>query len=190
LIRVLIADDDPLVREGLRAIAELEGDIKVVGEAADGKQAVESSRELVLDVILMDIRMPAMDGIEATRRILASAPAPRIIMLTTFDRNEYVYESLKAGASGFLLKDVRRGQLVQAIREVMKGDALLAPSITRRLVEEYCYAPSGQLGSPEGTGRSDCPRGRGARTGRSRVYERGNRRVPFSRRNHGQDPCR
>ena len=148
MIRVLIADDDPLVRDGLKAIAELEGDIQVVGEAVDGQQAVRQARELVPDVILMDVRMPGIDGIEATRRILASPPSPKVIVLTTFDRNEYVYEALKAGASGFLLKDVRRGQLVDAIREVHNGDTLLAPSITRRLVEEFCRAPSAQLGAP------------------------------------------
>lgn len=142
MIRVLLADDDPLVRDGLRAIAELEGDIRVVGEAADGAEAVIRTRQLVPDVVLMDIRMPRLDGIEATRRILATPPAPRVIVLTTFDRNEYVYQALKAGASGFLLKDVRRGELVRAIRDVMSGDTLLAPPITRRLVEQFCRTDS------------------------------------------------
>ena len=147
MIRVLIADDDAEVRNGLKAIAELDGDITVVGQAADGVEAIARTRQLVPDVVLMDVRMPRLDGIEATRRILSTPPAPRVIVLTTFDRNQYVYEAMKAGASGFLLKDVRRGQLVRAIRDVVTGDTLLAPAITRRLVAEYCNAPTSDLGT-------------------------------------------
>ncbi len=146
MIRVLVADDEALVRDGLRAISELEADIEVVGEAANGEEAVASARALNPDVILMDVRMPGVDGIEATRRILADAHPPRIIVLTTFDRNEYVYQAMKAGASGFLLKDVRRGQLTDAIRAVTRGDTLIAPTITRRLIEEFCSAPSPAAG--------------------------------------------
>ena len=146
MIRVLVVDDETLVREGLCAIAELASDIEVVGEAADGREAVAQSRVLKPDVVLMDVRMPDMDGIEATRRILTGPQPPRVIVLTTFDRNEYVYEAMRAGASGFLLKDVRRGQLAEAVRAVMKGDTLIAPAITRRLIEEFCRTPGRGIG--------------------------------------------
>jgi DNA-binding NarL/FixJ family response regulator len=141
-IRVLIADDEAIVRDGLRAIVELEPDLEVVAEAADGTEAVESARALSPDVALVDIRMPNVDGLEATRRLVALPVPPRVLVLTTFDHNEYVYEAMKAGASGFLLKDVRRGQLTDAIRKVVDGDTLVAPAITRRLIEEFCRRPS------------------------------------------------
>jgi len=150
VIRILIADDQALVRDGLRAIAELEDDIEVVGEASDGAEAVAASRRLNPDVVLMDVRMPGLDGIEAARRLLSDSDPPRVLMLTTFDRNEYVYEAMKAGASGFLLKDVRRDQLAGAIRTVAAGDALISPSITRRLIEQFCSRPS-PAGMPEET---------------------------------------
>src|SRR6202162_3943221 len=140
-IRVLIADDDAIVRDGLRAIVELEDDLEVIAEAADGAEAVELGRTLGPEVVLVDIRMPPVDGLEATRRLLALPDPPRVLVLTTFDRNEYVYEAMKAGASGFLLKDVR-GQLTDAIRKVVAGDTLIAPAITRRLIEEFCRRPS------------------------------------------------
>ncbi|MQB00409.1 MAG: response regulator [Actinobacteria bacterium] len=148
MIRVLIADDQALVRDGLRAIAEQEDDIEVVGEATEGGEAIRLSRELSPDVVLMDVRMPGLDGIEATRRLLSDPDPPRVLMLTTFDLNEYVYEAMKAGASGFLLKDMRRGQLTQAIRTVVAGEDLVAPSITRRLIEEFCRRPSPKSGAP------------------------------------------
>lgn len=138
MIRVLVVDDEALVRDGLRAIAELESDIEVVGEAADSNEAITRTRCLHPDVVLMDVRMPGVDGIEATRRILAESDPPKVIVLTTFDRNEYVYEAMKAGASGFLLKDVRRGQLAGAIRAVTAGETLVSPAVTRRLIEEFC----------------------------------------------------
>ena len=134
-IRVLIADDQSLVRAGFRMILEAQPDIEVVAEAADGQDAVASARRLAPDVVLMDIRMPRMDGLEATR-LLAGGPA-RVLMLTTFDLDDYVYEALRAGASGFLLKDVPREELVHAVRLVAAGEALLAPSLTRRLIEEF-----------------------------------------------------
>ncbi|MFD8813173.1 response regulator [Streptomyces sp. NPDC059627] len=134
--RVLIADDQTLIRTGFRLILTVRG-IEVVGEAADGAEAVAAVRELKPDVVLMDIRMPAMDGLEATRRILADAPGCRVLMLTTFDLDRYVYEALAIGASGFLLKDVTPEHLAAAVRLVGTGDALLAPQITRRLVERY-----------------------------------------------------
>ena len=148
VIRVLVADDEALVRDGLRAIAELEGDIEVIAEAATGEQAVSLARQLHPDVVLMDVRMPGMDGIQATRRLLAQEDPPRVLMLTTFDRNQYVYEALKAGASGFLLKDVRRGQLTRAIRDVVAGETLLAPAITLRLIEQFCRRPAPGDGIP------------------------------------------
>ncbi|MFJ5730803.1 response regulator [Streptomyces paradoxus] len=134
--RVVIADDQELVRTGFRLILTARG-INVVGEAADGAEAVKAVRRLRPDVVLMDIRMPNMDGLEPARRILAQAPGCRVIMLTTFDLDSYVYSALAAGASGFLLKDVTPAHLAAAVRLVDTGDALLAPSITRRLVERY-----------------------------------------------------
>jgi DNA-binding NarL/FixJ family response regulator len=134
--RVLIADDQTLIRTGFRLILTARG-IEVVGEAADGAEAVAAARELQPDVVLMDIRMPNMDGLEATRRILEHAPDCRVLMLTTFDLDRYVYGALSLGASGFLLKDVTPEHLAAAVRLVGTGDALLAPSITRRLVERY-----------------------------------------------------
>jgi DNA-binding NarL/FixJ family response regulator len=142
VIGVLIADDEAIVRDGLRAIIELEDDLCVVGSAGDGAEAVELARTLAPDVALVDIRMPGMDGLEATRRLLALARPPRVLVLTTFGHNEYVYAAMKAGASGFLLKDVRRDQLIDAIRHVVMGDTLVAPSITRRLIAEFCRRPS------------------------------------------------
>ena len=143
-VRVLIADDQALVRAGFRMILDAEDDIDVVGEASDGMEAVDAARRLKPDVVLMDIRMPELDGIEATRRVLgangAGEPATRVLMLTTFDLNEYVYDALRAGASGFLLKDVPPEQLAEGIRVVAGGDALLAPSITRRLIQEFAHA--------------------------------------------------
>lgn len=141
-IRVLVADDEAIVRDGLRTIIELEDDLEVVAEAANGDQAIDAAREHHPDVALIDIQMPGTDGIEATRRLLALPNPPRVLVLTTFDRNEYVYESMRAGASGFLLKDVRRGQLTDAIRTIVAGDTLLAPTITRRLIEEFCRHPA------------------------------------------------
>jgi DNA-binding NarL/FixJ family response regulator len=142
MIRVLIADDQALVRDGFGMILDAQPDIEVVGGAADGAEAIERARELRPDVVLMDIRMPGVDGLEATRRLARDgAGGPRILMLTTFDQNEYVYEAMKAGASGFLLKDVRREELVNAVRVVAGGDALLAPALTRRLIEDFVRRP-------------------------------------------------
>ena len=142
-IRVLIVDDQALVRAGFRMILDAEEDIEVAGEAADGKEAVDEARRLSPNVVLMDVRMPELDGIEATRLLLARTADTRVVMLTTFDMDEYVYEALRAGASGFLLKDTPPEQLVEGIRAVASGDALLAPSITRRVIEEFVSRPPG-----------------------------------------------
>jgi DNA-binding NarL/FixJ family response regulator len=138
-IRVLLADDQPLLRTGFRMILEAEADIAVVGESGDGEAAVADARALQPDVVLMDIRMPRMDGVEATREITGTAreAPPRVLVLTTFDLDEYVVEALRAGASGFLLKDVPADDLVEAIRTVAGGDAVVAPSITRRLLDLF-----------------------------------------------------
>ena len=136
-VSILLADDQPLLRRGFRMILEAEADLTVVGEAGNGEEAVELARRHVPDVTLMDIRMPGTDGIEATRRITAAGPLPKVLVLTTFDLDEYAFGALRAGASGFLLKDVRPGELVAAIRTVAAGDAVVSPRVTRRLLEEY-----------------------------------------------------
>ena len=142
MIALLLVDDQPLVRAGLRMVFEPEADVRIVGEAADGEQAVRLAASLRPDVVLMDVRMPRVDGIQATRAILdggADPAAARVLVLTTFDHDEYVYEALRAGASGFLLKDAPPEALVAAVRAVAAGDALLAPSITRRLIEGFAH---------------------------------------------------
>jgi DNA-binding NarL/FixJ family response regulator len=158
VIRILIADDQALVRDGFGMILGAQEDMEVVGEAADGLEAVELTRALDPDVVLMDIRMPGLDGIEATRRLTgAGAVRSRVLMLTTFDGDEYLYDAMKAGASGFLLKDVRREELVGAVRTVAAGDALLAPALTRRLIEDFMRRPRCCGSSP---GASRTPRSR------------------------------
>ena len=138
-IRVLIVDDQELVRTGFRLFLETQPGLAVVGEAGDGEEAIERVRELRPDVVLMDIRMPTMDGVEATAKLTRGAiePAPRVLVLTTFDLDEYVFGALRAGAAGFLLKDAPRERLIEAIRVVHSGEALLSPSITRRLIEDF-----------------------------------------------------
>jgi DNA-binding NarL/FixJ family response regulator len=146
---VLLADDQELVRSGFRLILELAG-FEVVGEAADGREAVELARSSRPDVVLMDVRMPGMDGIEATRRIGQAGLPSRVLMLTTFDLDEYVYEALRAGASGFLLKDAGRERLVEAVRIVAAGESLFAPSVLRRLVQHYVERPPAGAARPQG----------------------------------------
>jgi DNA-binding NarL/FixJ family response regulator len=140
-IRVLVVDDQVLVRAGFRMILEAETDVVVAGEAGDGEAALQVAAACAPDLVLMDVRMPGMDGIEATRRLLRTANPPAVIMLTTFDMDEYVYAALRAGASGFLLKDVPPEQLVDGIRAVVSGESLLSPSITRRMIEVYLDRP-------------------------------------------------
>jgi DNA-binding NarL/FixJ family response regulator len=141
MIRVLVADDQALVRGGLVAMLDAQDDIEVVGEAADGGAAVEEALRLRPDVVLMDVRMPNLDGIEATRRLAAHPGAPRVLVLTTFDLDEYAYESLRAGAGGFLLKDAPPARLADAVRTIAAGESLLAPAVTRRLVERFVRRP-------------------------------------------------
>ena len=136
-VRILIADDQALVRGGFRMILEAKEDMEVVGEAGDGAEAATLVEQLQPDVVLMDVRMPDVDGIEATRRIAASGSSARIVILTTYDVDEYVFAALRAGASGFLLKDVRPAELAEAVRVVARGDALLAPGVTRRLLDRF-----------------------------------------------------
>jgi DNA-binding NarL/FixJ family response regulator len=147
-IRVVVADDQALVRAGFAKLLEAEHDLRIVAQAADGLEAIEAVLRTRPDVVLMDIRMPRLDGIEATRRVRARERAPRVIMLTTFDLDEYVYDALKAGASGFLLKDAPPEQLVAGVRVVAAGDALLAPAVTRRLIEEFARHPTPRPAGP------------------------------------------
>ena len=150
MIRVLIADDQALVRGGFHSILAGQHDIEVVGEAEDGAEAVDAAGRLYPDVVLMDIRMPGVDGIEATRRIAARGLPSRVLVLTTFDLDDYVYDAMKAGASGFLLKTAPPRQLADAVRTVAAGEALLAPSVTRRLVEQFVRRPPPGARVPHG----------------------------------------
>jgi DNA-binding NarL/FixJ family response regulator len=146
-IRLLVADDQALARSGVHLIIDTRPDLEIVGEAENGEEAVRLAQELQPDVILLDIRMPGLDGIEATRRIVASGSRARILVLTTFDLDEYVYDAIRAGASGFLLKDVRPADLVDGIRLVAGGNALLGPTVTRRLLEHF--ADSREAAAPD-----------------------------------------
>ena len=148
MIRVLIVDDEELVRTGLRMILDAEPDVTVVGDAVDGQEALTQVDRLGPDVVLMDIRMPRMDGLEATRRLCAEGRRARVVVLTTFDLDEHVYAALSAGASGFLLKDAPASQLLHAIRVAMAGDALLAPSVTRRLISRFADGPPASRPEP------------------------------------------
>jgi DNA-binding NarL/FixJ family response regulator len=150
MIRVLIADDHELMRNGLRAILDAQQDIEVIGEAEHGAQAVENAIRLHPDVVIMDIRMPRLDGIEATKRLAVQGEKrPKVLVLTTFDLDEYVYEALRAGAAGFLLKDTPPRQLAEAVRTIAAGESLLAPAVTKRLIERYVSRPPGDTARRE-----------------------------------------
>jgi DNA-binding NarL/FixJ family response regulator len=148
VIRVLLADDQALVRAGFRALLDAQPDIEVVGEAVNGREAITRAAALHPDVILMDVRMPVLDGLQATREITALPDPPKILVLTTFDLDDYVYEALRSGASGFLLKDASANELADAVRLVAAGDAMLAPGVTRRLIAEFA-----RMGAPRGPSR-------------------------------------
>ena len=184
-IRVLVADDQSMVRAGFRMLLSDEDDIEVVAEAGNGVEAVDKAARFEPTVVLMDIRMPELDGLEATRRILAADASARVLVLTTFDLDEYVYEALRAGASGFVLKDDPPEQLIAAIRTVAAGDALLSPTITKRVINEFARMPRH---TPNQGAR--CPHG--ARAGglppdRPRPLERRDRAGALHQRDHGQD---
>ena len=149
-IRVVVADDQGMVRSGFSILLNAQADIEVVGEAVNGQEAIVRAVELQPDVILMDVRMPVLDGLQATRQITAVNGAPKVLVLTTFDLDDYVYEALRAGASGFLLKDASAGELAEAVRVVAAGDALLAPGVTRRLIAEFA-----RLGAPRSVTRKN-----------------------------------
>jgi DNA-binding NarL/FixJ family response regulator len=153
VISILIVDDQDLVREGLRMLLDAEPDLSVAGEAANGSQALAQARKLDPDVILMDVRMPEADGIQATAQLIRAGCRARILMLTTFNLDEYVYRAMKAGASGFLLKDASREQLTSAVRTVAAGEALLAPAITRHLIEDFCRGPAPGTAASSTAGR-------------------------------------
>ena len=150
MIRVLIADDQPLVRSGFRMVIEERPDLELAGEASDGAQAIELARELDPDVILMDVRMPNLDGVEATRQLVQAGTRARVLVLTTFDLDEYVYAAIRAGASGFLLKDVEPAELVDAIRVVAAGNSLFGPAATERLVARFAQQPGPDAGDALG----------------------------------------
>ncbi len=183
MIKVVLVDDDVLIREGLRLIIEQETDLEVSGQAADGKEAVAMVDRLQPDVVLMDIRMPLMDGLAATAAITATGDA-RVIILTTFELDEYVFEALRAGASGFLLKRTPPEQLLEAIRVVAAGEALLAPSVTKKLIEAFAARPQRER---ESSRVVDCPRERSAHRNRARALQPGPRRRAVHLRQHRQD---
>ena len=187
-LSVLIVDDQALVRAGFRMILDAEEDIEVAGEAADGVEAVAEALRLKPDVVLMDVRMPQVDGIEATRRLLAADSAEtKVVMLTTFDMDEYVYDALRAGASGFLLKDTPPEALVAGIRAVAQGDALLAPSVTRRVIEEFVRRPPQSVEDFASRARRvDRARARGAEACRTRPVERRDRERALRQRHDGE----
>ena len=190
-VRILIADDHQVVRTGFRELLDTQPDFSVVGTASDGAEAVRLSRELQADVVLMDVRMPGMDGIAATRELTRSHPGPpRVLILTTFDLDQYVYDALRAGASGFLLKDATAERLFDAVRVIAAGDALLAPAVTRRLIHEFAQRPGKAVDTRPAAAlkTTDTPRDRGPETGRRRTIQLRDRLPPGRHRRNGQDP--
>ena len=188
---LLIADDQALVRVGLRKILESEPEMSVVGEAEDGEQAVAAARRLRPEVVLMDIRMPALDGIEATRRIIAARPATRVLILTTFGLDTYVYDALRAGASGFMLKDAPPEEIAAAVRIVARGEALLAPAVTRAVIEEFARRPPAAAPTPPTAVTELTPREQEVlRVARTRPLEPRDLRAARDQRGDGQDARR
>ena len=185
---VLLADDQALVRVGLRKILEAEPGTSVVGEAADGDEAVAEARRLRPDLVLMDIRMPVLDGIEATRRIVRAQPGTRVLMLTTFGLDSYVYESLRAGASGFMLKDAPPEEIAAAVRIVADGEALLAPAVTRAVIEEFARHRPPAARVAAGGRRADPARARGLRPPRPRPLQPRDLRTPGASARRPQKP--
>jgi DNA-binding NarL/FixJ family response regulator len=189
-IRLLLADDQQMVRAGFRLVLDAQPDMSVVGEANDGAEALQLVDELAPDVVLMDIRMPVLDGLGATEKIMTSHPEAKILVLTTFDLDEYVHSALRAGASGFMLKDAGPTELLAAIRAVRDGDSVVAPSATRRLIERFI--PSGRRGCdhnrPEARRDSLRPGARGAYLRRRRTHERRDRRTALPGRDDRQNP--
>ena len=186
-IRVILADDQPLVRAGLRMLIEQTPDIDVAGEAGTGAEAVRLVRDTGPDVVVMDIRMPGMDGIEATQLITAGDARARVLVLTTFDDDDYVYGALRAGASGFLVKDMALEDILTAIRVVAAGDAIIAPGVTRRLIAQFARPAPARPQAP-GAHRDHRPRTRGPQAGRPGHVQRRDRRRPVHHRRHRQDP--
>ena len=186
-IRVLLADDQTLVRTGFRVILEAEGDIEVVAEADTGHEAIRQAQLTKPDVILMDIRMPELDGLAATEEILRHADPPTIVVLTTFDQNEYVYRALRAGAAGFLLKDAPSTRLIAAVRAAATGDSLIDPAITRRLVERFAE-PETAAGASPGAGVAHRPGARRAAAAGPRAGQRRDSGRARGGGDHGQDP--
>ena len=184
-IRVLVADDQSMVRAGFRMLLSGEEDIEVVAEASNGLEAVDKAARFHPTVVLMDIRMPELDGLEATRRILAADDAARVLILTTFDLDEYIYEALRAGASGFVLKDDPPEQLIAAIRTVAAGDALLSPAVTTRVIKQFTRIPTPD--ATEGARRAHRPRARRPPPDRPRSLQRGDRAGALHQRDHRED---
>ena len=190
-ISILLADDQPMLRLGFRLVLDAQDDMAVVGEAGDGAAALRLVQAKHPDVVLMDVRMPGMDGIEATRRIVASASTTRVLILTTFDLDEYVYAGLRAGASGFLLKDVPPNDLLSAIRAVASGDAVVAPAVTRRLLDAFLpHLPDPGAGAAARGEGADRAGTRDPHRGRGRPVKRRDRRAARPGRGHREDPRR
>jgi len=188
---VLIADDQALVRVGLRKILEAEPETTVVGEAGDGEDAITEARRLRPDVVLMDIRMPVLDGIEATRRIVRDRSATRVLMLTTFGLDNYVYDALRAGASGFMLKDAPPEEIAAAVRIIASGEALLAPAITRAVIEEFAkQSPAPPSTPPRAVEGADTARARSARPARARTLQLRDLRTARHQRSNRKDARR
>ena len=188
MTRILIADDDALVRMGLRVVLDGEDDLEVVGEAEDGRQAIDMVRELEPDLVIMDIRMPNLDGLAATREITASESAPQVLVLTTFELDEYVYESLRAGAAGFVLKRVPPADLIEAVRVVATGDSMVYPAATRRLVERFA-APNPSKEQQKAIARLTDREQEVLRSAGQGPQQSGDERATLRRYRDGQEPC-